>query len=404
LWGALFSTISYSAGFAEDGQDSSEAGDGRPANQEISADDSGRDLLRQLSEAHGRADKEQELVCILAARFRTAKERNSSEAGFLLNAILTLDQPFLFQLFARQAEIPEVVQRQLMLAKPVHWRTDGHETLADCLRHLIGQTAIMVWIDDEVMSEGQQLPGADAEGPWLTTVENVLSGTEYRLHVLAPGLLWIGSPSQLKAARKTYEESSTKIQWAAPKPAAALTDYTKMQFTETPLNKVIEFLSNQHDLNFCLLGTEESPVTLNLRGLRLHLALTLMTQRMHCDWSVDREIIYIGPANKLELVRLRALTGLRRWARLGTADTKIARALRSDTRLEFSETPLTQVARYLTSLHGAPVRAAHSCAPMPVTMNLKGISLEQCLDAMCLQLGLTWDTDGNSIEIGNEPL
>ena len=85
-------------------------------------------------------------------------------------------------------------------------------------------------------------------------------------------------------------------------------------------------------------------------------------------------------------------------------DTKITRALRSDTRMEFSETPLSQVARYLTSLHGAPVRAAHSCAPMPVTMNLKGISLEQGLDATCLKLGLTWDTDGKSIEIGDEPL
>lgn len=149
LWGVLFSAITYSAGFAEDGQDSSSAGDGRPANQETPADDAGRDLLRQLSEAHGRADKEQELVGILAARYRTANERNAPEAGVLLNAILTLDQPFLFRLFARQAEIPEAVQRQLMLAKPVQWRTDGHETLADCLRHLIGQTTIMVWISLE---------------------------------------------------------------------------------------------------------------------------------------------------------------------------------------------------------------------------------------------------------------
>jgi len=403
LWGALFSAITYSAGFAEDGQDSTRAGDGRPANQETLADDAARDLVRQLSEAQGMAAKER-LVAILAGRYRTANEGNAPEAGFLLKAILTLDQPLLFQLFARQAGIPEAVQRQLMLAKPVQWRTDGHETLADCLRHLIGQTTIMVWIDDEVMSKGQQLPVAHAEGPWLTTVENVLSGTEYRLHLLAPGLLWIGSPRQLKAARKTYEESSNKIQWAASKPAEALTDYTKIQFTETPLNQVIKFLSDQHALNFCLLGTEEDPVTLNLRGLRLHLALTLMTQRLHYDWNVDREIIYVGPANELELVRLRALTGLRRWARLGTADTKIARALRSDTRLEFSETPLSQVARYLTSFHGAPVRAAHACAPMPVTMNLKGISLEQGLDATCLKLGLTWDTDGTSIEIGDEPL
>jgi hypothetical protein len=41
---------------------------------------------------------------------------------------------------------------------------------------------------------------------------------------------------------------------------------------------------------------------------------------------------------------------------------------------------------------------------MPVTMNLKGIRLEQGLDAMCLKFGLTWDTDGKSIEIGDEPL
>ena len=50
-----------------------------------------------------------------------------------------------------------------------------------------------------------------------------------------------------------------------------------------------------------------------------------------------------------------------------------------------------------------PVRVAEPHREVPLTLNLKGVPLEQTLDVICLKLGLSWDTDGKSIVIENEP-
>ena len=261
-----------------------------------------------------------------------------------------------------------------------------------------------MWIDQDIVDKERNTPVASCEGPWLPTVEKLLSGTEYRLHLLNPDLFWIGHPRRLEAAREAYQVSLSKIQWAELKPASALMDDTRMEFIETPLGQVLEFLRDQHDTNFTLLGGKDTPVTFNVKGLPLHLALTILTQRLQYDWCADREIIFVGPRDQLERIRQRALSRLQRWARLGLADNAVKRALRSDTRLEFIQTPLYQVADFLSAQHNVPIRVAEANRQVRVTLNLKGVSLEQALDAMCLQLDLPWNTDGKSIVIGADKL
>ena len=69
----------------------------------------------------------------------------------------------------------------------------------------------------------------------------------------------------------------------------------------------------------------------------------------------------------------------------------------------FIQTPLFHIAEFLTEGHRVPVRVAEPHREVPLTLNLKGVPLEQTLDVICLKLGLSWDTDGKSIVIENEP-
>jgi hypothetical protein len=290
----------------------------------------------------------------------------------------------------------------LLLAKPVQVPS-GRNALSGILRSLSSGTGILVWIDQEVLDKEDRLPVPATDEPWLPTIEKTLSGTEYRLQLLSPNLFWIGSPGRLDAARTMYENGLSKIPWADSPVGARLTQDTRMEFIETPLNQVLDFLSDQHDLGFVLLGGDDTPVTITLKGVPLHVGLTVMTQRLQLDWCADRAVIYVGPPNKLERIKQNALPSLRRWARLGIAASDVTRALRSDTRLEFLRTPLSQIADSLAERHRVPIRIAEAQREALLSLNMRGLTLEQGLDVICLKLNVSWDTDGKSIMIGEMP-
>ena len=342
----------------------------------------------------------------LADLYLAARAKSAAEAMELRDTILRCGQPHFFVTFAGRVAIPPAVQQQLFLAKPVQV-TAAHNTLSKALHHLAPQTAMPVWIDWGLWEEGRtDQPVAACEGPWLLTLEKVLSGTGYGLHLLSPDLFWIGSPNRLEAARKAYLDGFAKCRWATDKPKAALNDGSMMEFIETPLSQVLEFLSDQHDVGLLLLGDDDPPVTLSLRGVPLHVALTVLThgletQGLDCSWCADRDIIFVGPAGQLDQVEQLALSRSRRWANWGTGSSDVKDALLGDTRMEFIETPLCQVADFLSEQHNVPVRVAETHRQAPVTLKLRGITYDQALDVLCLKLGLKWDIDGEAISLAD---
>ena len=77
----------------------------------------------------------------------------------------------------------------------------------------------------------------------------------------------------------------------------------------------------------------------------LHLALTHLARLIDGDWCVAGDTIFVGTKERLAKVQQFELIRLRRWSRLGLVDNALTRALRADTRLEFIETPLSDVGR-----------------------------------------------------------
>jgi hypothetical protein len=334
----------------------------------------------------------------LSGLYLAVEPTRAPEGGLLLHTIATHWSPQNFASFAARAGIPANVQQELLLAKPVKVTADS-DHLAAVLNSLVRQTVVPLWIERGVLEHAAKLPAIAAEGPWLSVLGQVLSTTPYRTHQLAADLFWIGQPERLESVRQTYRNNLDRIRWANPNVAAALVDTTRLGFIETPLDQIISFLKDLHSLNIELLGANETPVTIEPPGVPLHIALTELTEPLQYDWFPDHGIIFIGPADRVARVKQHALGRAQRWASLGIEPTAATQALRSETRLEFIETPLAQVVGFLSDMHKVQIRVPEARGEDRLSLDLRGISLEQALDVICWRLGLKWDTDGQTIEL-----
>ena len=82
---------------------------------------------------------------------------------------------------------------------------------------------------------------------------------------------------------------------------AELDQPTVLEFIETPLPDVADFLKDFHKIEIQVdtralddsgVGTD-TPVTLNLRGVKLRSALELLLARLNLDWIIDHEVLLI---------------------------------------------------------------------------------------------------------------
>ncbi len=177
----------------------------------------------------------------------------------------------------------------------------------------------------------------------------------------------------------------------------ALRSDTRIQFIETPLEDVVEFMKDLHSIPIFLdkkairdMGLDPNvSVTRNIRGISLHSALVLMLRELGLTCARHDEFLVITTPRETEF-----------WGdalqRLDSPAEKMDVVLKEDTRIEFRESPLQDVVRFLCERHGIPIfldlkalRAAKVDPATPVTENLKGISLRSGLLLMLRQLDLT---------------
>lgn len=111
-------------------------------------------------------------------------------------------------------------------------------------------------------------------------------------------LSWVPSPASAAelcpVIRATAAAADVKI-------VAALEDDTRLEFIETPLEQVVTFLQDQHDISIKLdqralddVGVgADSPITAELKGVSLHAALQHMLGQLDLTYSIDNEVLLI---------------------------------------------------------------------------------------------------------------
>jgi len=115
--------------------------------------------------------------------------------------------------------------------------------------------------------------------------------------------------ADLTLRRKKYASIDLARQGSAEqKIFAALDDDTRIEFIETPLNQVIDFLKDQHDINIEIdtkalddIGVgSDSPITRNLKGISLRSAFRLMLKDLGLTYVVKDEVLLITTPEEAE--------------------------------------------------------------------------------------------------------
>jgi len=240
------------------------------------------------------------------------------------------------------------------------------------------------------------------EGPWRKVTEAVLNGTKYRLQKLGPNMFWVGHPDRFAAAQKLYRTNVANGFPVSKRLAGRLGNPSRLESAEKPLGQVADFLKDQHGVLIEVLEAANRPVTSVFVGQPLRQTLDAITERVPCHWTAADDVIFIGSAEQMDKIRDLETQRLQRWSWLGSKKTKIAKALKEDTRIALIDTPLFDVATHLEDLHEIPVRTGPRAAGILVTRNIKGVSLERALDILSLRYGLWWTTEGVAVHLFHE--
>ncbi len=89
---------------------------------------------------------------------------------------------------------------------------------------------------------------------------------------------------------------------------AALASTTELDFVETPLQDVVDYLKCHHEIEILIdnkalgdvgIGTD-SPVTVNLKGITLRSALNLMLRELSLTWTIEDEVLMITTPDEAE--------------------------------------------------------------------------------------------------------
>lgn len=335
----------------------------------------------------------------LATLYRRAE--GEPEQGRLVATLVTYQSPEFFRLLADRAGLPATQQIASFLAKPVALPR-GPKSLAECLDQLTREVALGVWIDGVVVHTDALLPADAQAGPWLEVVESILRGTDYRLHLLGPGLFWIGRPDGLRAAQTLYQDGLSRLARAEGRLVTALREDAELGFVGTPLADVATFLRDRHNVPLHLLAQERTDVTITVRRVPLHVALTLLTRKLDSDWCAAGEAVLIGTRAQLEQVRALEFERLRRWSRLGLAAPKIARVLVTEPQLAFEDYPAAAAGELLADQLQVAILVSPAVRERPLTLDVKQLAFERVLDLLPLTAGVAWDTDGEVLLLGSE--
>src|SRR5208283_234882 len=112
-------------------------------------------------------------------------------------------------------------------------------------------------------------------------------------------------------ARRKEKYSSTELSRRSPtekKIEEALKQPTQIEFVETPLKDVIDYLKDLHHIEIQLDGPalkeagvdESTPVTKNLKGISLHSALKLLLDELQLKYVIHNEVLLITSPAKAE--------------------------------------------------------------------------------------------------------
>lgn len=239
---------------------------------------------------------------------------------------------------------------------------------------------------------GLELLCADLKLNWSTLDELV---------VIAPDK----EMKRLEAGRKERFRRQSGVRRENPKVVEALRENTNIEFIDTPLEDIADYLEDLHGVPFQVFGDVAlQPFSRVVRGVPLDLGMDLICVDLQVTWDTFDEFVIIASAEDMKEFHALRRERLRRLANLRRDGGKIAESLQAKTKIEFIETPLSGVVEYLSKSHGGiPFRFTDpKIGHRPITIYLSDIQLDLALDFTTFKQDLAWYTNGKEVVIGSK--
>jgi len=197
----------------------------------------------------------------------------------------------------------------------------------------------------------------------------------------------------------------------------AHTQKVQVNFVDTPLVDIIEYLRELSQLNMVIDGSrvkidQIEPITLTLRDLALHNVLKLMCAQYSLEVVYGEGVVTLTTPEGAQEMRA---AGARRAAErrsavahpleAGSADAQVRTQLES-TRisLDFAAAPFSDVVAFLRDFTGVnfviDIGADPEIAERPVTLRVKDLALDRCLTMLCETNGAKWAVKDGTVWIG----
>jgi hypothetical protein len=324
-----------------------------------------------------------------------------SVGGKVLQVLLTR-HGMLGWYFARVAGIERQHAEDLFWGHEI--RFDGQPvSLEDAISRIGGGR---VWVDAETAADDPTVT-LRITASRMAVLEAAAAAAKCEVAHFQHGIVWVGPKSKRSVAEKKLRDALGRVPLGNSPVRTALVENTQIEFIETPLADVCDYLSDLHSIQVKLpRPVDERRITQQLTNMPLFLALTLLTEAADLRWTTAENMILIGDEKSIvefdplhEWWRRRRI----RLRKLELAGSAVAAEMFQPTTMEFIETPLEDVCAYLADLHAQPVLLLSLAnGQIPITTNLNGLNLGWAMSFCLWRGGLTWDTDGEIVFIGRK--
>ena len=354
--------------------------------------------LKQPPADDGHKKARRRLAATLGPLYKIADKE--SEAEPILQAILNQNDPKTFRELANAISLSNENIYDWYTKKQVS--VDFKDVrLKDALAQLQRQVLIPTWIAADVVDDKTPVT-LKSNDTWKQTVDAVLARSPYEFANLGEGLFWVGNPMNLKQAIDIVQQGAKRIPDDARRTADALREVARLEFIETPLSDVLDYLQDFGGIQIEMLGKHgDTSITFSMQ-VPLHTFLTLVTAKYESDWFVSGDAVMIGTKKEVAAFRKRDEVRKGRLEKISAVNRRMVAALQEPTKVEFIETPLIDVSEYLSDRYVVRFYVARDTPrDTTVTNDLTG-NLAWTLDVMLHHVSLDWDSDGHVIYIGNE--
>lgn len=189
---------------------------------------------------------------------------------------------------------------------------------------------------------------------------------------------------------------------------SALEGNTRLEFINTPLKQIVEFLADQHRIpiqfdepRLRAAGVSaEMWVTRNMKGIALHIALQKILAEFGLTYVITDDALLITTAEEGQRLARQGTIGEEAVSRTFQKDCRLVQVLQDEVRLRFTAIPLPDAVDFLRMAYDIEIDidrralvAAGIRRDVRCTLDVNDVPLASALQKMLGDLGLTYVVD-----------